>query len=134
MDFNTFMDRICKMQAFQTGEDVDYMCDFVSQNVSLTQLDIWLSEILQSEDENLAHLANLMEVHPLGFQKYVISDKGIRARLHVWGNQEMKEKVHDHRFHFCSKVLCGSYIHEEYAEPIVDGERIEKIELINSKK
>ena len=56
--------------------------------------------------------------HQNGFFKIVLyKSLTCQIRLHIWeGSKEIDENVHDHRFHFTSKILLGKYS-EEIFEP-----------------
>jgi hypothetical protein len=93
--------------------------------------------ICQYLDEVLADVHDLCElhkrsyVHPLGFHKFELyqspSTKGFSVRLHYWPPESrmQNEDIHDHCFHFYSKILLGNFRHVLYREQ-PDGIRHEK--------
>lgn len=135
MNLDDLMKKVIDTGALTNQINTQTLCDLIDENVDRNQVQVWLNDLIQSKKEKeIAHLASLMEIHPLGFQKYVIWDEGARARLHFWNQkEELTENIHDHRFHFCAKVICGSYTHEIYEEPIISGEKVE-INLVSRKE
>ncbi|MCD1258891.1 hypothetical protein B5M42_008585 [Paenibacillus athensensis] len=136
ISMNDFMSRIVQTGALTDPSQQAKLCRFVQEHADLEQVLNWLDQIVTSSDEEqLQKLSTLMEVHPLGFEKYVIWNEqldGPRMRLHYWPQNKWPfESIHDHRFHFCSTILCGSYTHETYEVKQTDGEQVE-LELTSS--
>lgn len=118
LELNKFMKHIEESGALETGRNSRELCDFISNHVDLNTIRQWLSDIVHKHPaDKLSNLASLMEIHPLGFEKYVLWDSsaGQRARLHYWPQNKWPfESIHDHRFNFYAIVIKGHYIHEEY--------------------
>lgn len=138
MNLNAFMKEVIETGALSSNKNTNILCDLMNKNVNNIQIQEWLEEITsENNKKEVANLASLMEIHPLGFQKYVIWDQGgIRARLHYWSQENgIEENIHDHRFHFCAKIICGSYTHEVYdvVEPVNEESKVE-IKLISQEK
>lgn len=121
MKFKEFFEIVYNNKYLDGNTDSKILKSLMSSTITLPQIQKWLLDISRLDEDTLATLAALMEVHPLGFKKFVLyddKDTGIRARLHYWPqNNWSKESIHDHRFDFYSTVVCGSYVHEVYEEP-----------------
>lgn len=129
MKLNELIATIDKDNVFQDVSKQESLCTLLRNHVNLETVNEWLTELSNQPEEQASKLASLMEIHPLGFEKYVIWDSeetGIRGRLHFWPQKKWAfESIHDHRFHFSAIVLCGHYIHEEYEVKELDATRVQ---------
>ncbi|OEH94288.1 hypothetical protein [Bacillus solimangrovi] len=141
MKLDNLMNTVFETKALENASNIEKLKELVSENVTLDNVSSWLRDLKESQDsESIGSLASLMEQHPLGFEKYVIwksETNGSRVRLHYWPQTKWPmESIHDHRFHFCAKVLKGYYIHEEYDVKNLEGDSVEvylkKKEIINA--
>ena len=136
MNLNTFMKCVLETKALDTGQNKEALCELLTNNVNLITMREWIENLqTASGDSEIANLASLMEVHPLGFEKYVLWDSisdGSRARLHYWPENKWPfESIHDHRFNFCAIVIKGHYTHEEYKVVEKENNRVD-IELVKT--
>lgn len=125
LGIDILMNKVIETKALEEGKNTDELYNLIKSSVSENHLKQWLKNIYNDNDqEEVGKLASLMEIHPLGFEKYVLWDngaKGVRARLHYWPETKWPlESIHNHRFHFCATIICGKYTHEEY-DVILDG-------------
>ncbi|MBN2982515.1 MULTISPECIES: hypothetical protein [Cohnella] len=130
MKLNAFMEGVARTEALEKPEKRELLCEWVRERIDLRVVRGWLDELVETGDpETVGDLASLMELHPLGFEKYVIWKSewnGPRMRLHYWPENKWPfESIHDHRFHFCSAILCGSYTHEKYEVKKTVGDQVE---------
>lgn len=137
MELNKFMNEIKSLKSLDTSEHTEKLCEFIRENINLITVRQWIQDMqLDSDDNELANLASLMEIHPLGFEKYVLWDDnsdGSRARLHYWPKNDWPfESIHDHRFNFCATVIKGHYVHEEY--DVIENEDNNKVEIELTRK
>ncbi|AJY73321.1 hypothetical protein [Paenibacillus beijingensis] len=133
---NDFMELVRQTNALTNKENEEDLCQLVKNYANLEQVMDWLNGLVEcNNEEQTLKLASLMELHPLGFEKYVIWNDnfdGPRMRLHYWPENKWPfESIHDHRFNFCSTILCGSYTHETYNVKQGNGNHVE-LELTGS--
>lgn len=119
LGIDMLMEKVIETRALEEGKNTVELYDLIKSNVNGSHLKQWLNNINNNNDqEKVGNLASLMEIHPLGFEKYVLWEngvKGVRARLHYWPVTKWPlESIHNHRFHFCATIICGRYTHEEY--------------------
>lgn len=72
--------------------------------------------------------------HPNGFQKIPLATKldGTRLFLHVWNDQYRDPDVHDHRWHFASRLLYGRLVNHLYDITTgADKEEVDQFETIS---
>ncbi|MEX3616924.1 hypothetical protein [Paenibacillus glucanolyticus] len=130
MTLDSFMKLVSQSRALLDPEHKQVLIDLVKEYVDLEQVLAWINDVrVEENSERLDKLVSLMEIHPLGFEKYVLYDDqvlGNRARLHYWPQNKWPfESIHDHRFNFCATVLCGHYIHEEYSVISSNGDSVD---------
>lgn len=137
MELNKFVEVVDRSFTLESKTELELMCGLLKEQVNLQKVTEWLSELRQESEDQLGNLASLMEIHPLGFEKYVLwnsEDSGIRGRLHYWPQNKWPfESIHDHRFNFAVILLCGEYTHEEYKVTELEMDKVE-IELTRSSK
>lgn len=118
MHLNEFVTEVKYINVLQNRVSESHeLVTLVENQVDMKQVLDWIEHLSKEGENKINQLASLMEIHPLGFEKYVIYDdeSNLRIRLHFWPkNKWPLESIHDHRFNFCAKILCGSYVHEEY--------------------
>lgn len=137
MKLNELMNAVTDTKILDNCQDSETLCRLLAHNVTLHTVREWIKELqMNASDKEIANLASLMEVHPLGFEKYVLWDNpmnGTRARLHYWPQKDWPfESIHDHRFNFCSVVVKGHYIHEEYLVKENQNSNKVEVELTNT--
>lgn len=94
-----------------------------------------LFENIRSDEEWLEEIARRSYSHDNGFDKLVLcafKDPDRKLRLHVWDSaitpqSPSETNVHNHRWNFCSTVLCGEFQFEMY-EQVTEGVGFEKYE------
>lgn len=133
MNLKELISQVKATNAFVDTNHQQALCTLINKNINSNSILNFLDEVLQLNTIEISNLASLMEIHPLGFQKYVLWDDEVRARLHLWNNTDaidVVENIHDHRFHFVSNIVYGSYIHEEYKIVNTINDKVE-VELIS---
>ncbi|MED4129453.1 hypothetical protein [Shouchella miscanthi] len=119
MNINEFIKEVKDTNSLNSGVNLKELLKVIKSSVDKKSISQWLNELLKEDETNLSNIASLMEVHPLGFEKYVLWDnKDVRARLHYWkASKNMShntERIHDHRFNFGAIIIKGSYTQERY--------------------
>jgi len=98
----------------RTGGD---LCTAIDHLIEAKSLSSRIDQILSNE--NLLREISLMSYkHRNGFYKIVLAEyESIKLRFHIWPkNTERKEEdIHNHCWDFCSQILAGGYISEEYS-------------------
>lgn len=66
--------------------------------------------LLLADSEALSRVASQSYQHDNDFMKVVLAKTAFSAsvRLHVWKRSSYKGNIHNHRWQFASRVLCGS--------------------------
>jgi len=137
VSLRNFVAKVSESYTLESSAELASMCALLKEQVDLPQVTDWLSELRDESEDQLGRLASLMEIHPLGFEKYVLwdcEDSGIRGRLHYWPQNKWPfESIHDHRFNFAVIMLCGHYTHEEYNVTELEQDKV-TLELTRSSK
>lgn len=79
-------------------------------------LERYLSKILRDE-KAIYYTARKSYSHENGFDKITLFENNYcKMRLHIWlqNGISYSENIHNHRWDFCSKILFGSYLFENF--------------------
>lgn len=96
------------------------VCDILSKITTKFKVVEIFDEILQDKDF-LENISLKSYSHFNGFDKIsIFSGNSFKLRVHIWWKQSTSknnlENIHDHRWDFCSLILNGSYISQEFEQ------------------
>jgi len=115
-EFAKLIDRLCE------NENKEYELYNMNIVVNILGNKYFLHILFRMVINNERWMQNITKrsyTHDNHFVKLVILDtpKSIKLRFHIWGNNSYGDcNIHDHRWNFASKVICGNMIQEEYEE------------------
>lgn len=118
MDLTLLVDEVGRHLA-AGNQHSERACSAMRTLVRSSALAAHMHSVLDSE-EAVQRLAESSQVHPNAFDKITLvqADMGVKLVLHRWlaADDAVDESIHNHRWDFCSAVLSGTLLSEEYVE------------------